>query len=306
MKKFPVKPTVASGVRSGQKEEEGASQQTRCRKLRNRFQADEDFNTSVDKFVEIASMRRANCSFFKRVERFALFQGNGASQRQNEMQRKADSALERLRCGRFSKHARSSVPLRRAIEVNLDHLVGFGDFVLAAEGFPAVRDDLNERMSERSPWNMREPFPIAFDVELEMLVLAERAFFHVFHVNAGVLDRHVVRTTGNFNRHAGHGRIFERSRGGPVFLGGGSVLRRGRWVLLRRGILSASAGQRQCAEADQSSENEKTEETHGELRPSSTEGRLGSSGTWLRFGCASRATRCYRARREPQLAARFD
>src|SRR5579883_588969 len=37
MKKFPVKPTVASGVRSGQKEEEGASQQTRCRNFETDF-----------------------------------------------------------------------------------------------------------------------------------------------------------------------------------------------------------------------------------------------------------------------------
>src|SRR5579885_2770770 len=209
MKKFPVKPTLASGVRSGQRSKERTSEQTRCRKLRKRFQTDEDFNTSVDKFVEIGARQSANCSFFKRVERFALFQCNGAPRSQNEMQKKADSALERPELGRFRKHVRSSVPLRRAIEMNLDHLVGFGDFVLASEGFPAVRDDLNERMSERSPWNMREPFPIAFDVELEMFVLAERAFFHVFHVNAGVLDRHVVCATGDFNRHAGHGRVFK-------------------------------------------------------------------------------------------------
>jgi hypothetical protein len=39
------------------------------------LRAREDFNTNVDKFVEIRASMQANSPFFNRVHRFALFWG---------------------------------------------------------------------------------------------------------------------------------------------------------------------------------------------------------------------------------------
>ncbi len=72
--------------------------------------------------------------------------------------------------GRPAKFNSTSVPLRGAIKVNLDDLLGIGDVVPVAVGLPAFRDNLNEDAADGRLRNMGDALHVGLDVEFGLFV----------------------------------------------------------------------------------------------------------------------------------------
>src|SRR5215470_1319644 len=98
------------------------------RSTRTIFQFCKDFNTCVDKVVEIAFLRRLTC--LSSIVFTALHNFCATPRRAGCLS--ASERTEEFPCG-----ASRSVPLGRSFQVNLDHLLGFGDVVPAPISLPA-------------------------------------------------------------------------------------------------------------------------------------------------------------------------
>jgi hypothetical protein len=65
---------------------------------------------------------------------------------------------------------RNLIPLRRAIEMNPDDLLGVGDVVPVPVGLPAFGDNLNEYATDRRLWNMGDALQVGLDVDFRLFV----------------------------------------------------------------------------------------------------------------------------------------
>lgn len=98
--------------------------------------------------------------------------------------------------------------------MNRDGLLGIGDVIPVAVGFPAISDDLNENATERNIRNVGDALLIGLDADLGLLVL-DAAFLVCLQVDAGVFDGFVGVATCDFDREAiarSGSRVFWRRR----------------------------------------------------------------------------------------------
>ncbi len=95
-----------------------------------------------------------------------------------------------------------SVPARRLFQFYFDDLSRIGDFNPLAVGFPAFGNDLNKNFSERRIRNMSDAFTVGLYVELDFLVFAQFAFFHVLQVDASVFHGCVGVTADDLDTEA--------------------------------------------------------------------------------------------------------
>ncbi len=65
---------------------------------------------------------------------------------------------------------RTLIPLRRAIKMNLDDLLGVGDVVPVAVGLPAFRNNLNENASDGRLRNVGDTLHVGLDVDFRLFV----------------------------------------------------------------------------------------------------------------------------------------
>ena len=85
--------------------------------------------------------------------------------------------------------------------MNRNRLLGIGDVIPVAVGFPAVGDDLDQHAAEGDIRQMSDTFLIGLYADLGLLVL-DAAFLDRLQVDAGVFDGLVGLATGDFNGEA--------------------------------------------------------------------------------------------------------
>ena len=98
--------------------------------------------------------------------------------------------------------------------MNFHDLLGVGDVVPVAIGFPAFGDNLNEDTSDGRLRNVGNALDVGLDVDFGFFVF-DQAIFVSLEIDAGVFDRLILIAAGNFNgetRNGGlRGRLFGRS-----------------------------------------------------------------------------------------------
>ena len=100
------------------------------------------------------------------------------------------------------------VPLRRAIEMNLDDLFRIGDVVPLSVGLPTFGHHLNQNTAQRWLGKVGDAIFVCFDVLFRFLVLDEVVLFG-FDVDAGIVNGFVSIATSDLDGEAGdRGRIF--------------------------------------------------------------------------------------------------
>jgi len=65
---------------------------------------------------------------------------------------------------------RTLIPLRRAVKVNLDDLLGVGDLVPMSVGLPAFRNNLNQHAADGRLGDVRDALHVCLDVEFGFFV----------------------------------------------------------------------------------------------------------------------------------------
>lgn len=109
--------------------------------------------------------------------------------------------------------------------MNLYGLMGVIDVVPTAVRLPTVSDHLDESSAHGRIRHVGDTLAIGLDVQFQLFVLTESAFFDIFHINACIFDGESLVASRNFNGQPGSGIGSRRRRSfgcrGRRVLGGG-------------------------------------------------------------------------------------